>query len=250
MAQRTVDADETPNEVLGSLAETIEISRGIGQGLIVVGADTVVDSTRVFIPGLGGALEGFLNSRGIQTRIVLGQPRSSGEEFGQDLSPAAGLILTGGRGIAGAARSAVSSIGKRFGGFFRAKASKEVGGSIRNVNRVGGTRNCANCAIATDATLAGNPASALNSGLTKVTDVEKFFGRKFGSLTSASRIQGHFQNLGNGARGVVFGSRGGQPGHFFNVVNQNGTVRFLDGQTGKAADLTDGFRGFSFLRTN
>ena len=123
------------------------------------------------------------------------------------------------------------------------------GGSIRNVNGVGGAKNCANCAIATDATLAGNPASALNGGKTLVTDVEKFFGRKFGPLTSATRISGHFQNAGNGARGVVFGSRGTETGHFFNVVNQNGTVRFLDGQTGSAADLSR-FQGFSFLRTN
>ncbi|WP_418910521.1 toxin glutamine deamidase domain-containing protein [Achromobacter xylosoxidans] len=45
---------------------------------------------------------------------------------------------------------------------------------------------------------------------------------------------------GNGARGIVFGSYGlGQPGHVLNVVNQNGVVRFLDGQTGKPASLGD-----------
>ena len=127
--------------------------------------------------------------------------------------------------------------------------TNQAGGSIRNVNKVGGKQNCANCAIATDATLAGNPASALNSGVTLVSDVEKHFGRKFGSLTSQTRIADRIGNAGNGARGVVFGSRGSDTGHFFNVVNQNGTVRFLDGQTGKAADLS-GFQGFSLLRTN
>ncbi len=36
----------------------------------------------------------------------------------------------------------------------------------------------------------------------------------------------------------MYGSYGpGQTGHVFNVVNQNGVIRFLDGQTGKAANL-------------
>lgn len=127
--------------------------------------------------------------------------------------------------------------------------TKGVGGSIKNVNKIGGKQNCANCAIATDATLAGNPASALNGGRTLVSDVEKFFGKRFGSLTSASRIEAQMLRAGDGARGVVFGSRGSQTGHFFNVVNQKGTIRFLDGQTGGTASLS-GFKGFSLLRTN
>lgn len=54
----------------------------------------------------------------------------------------------------------------------------------------------------------------------------------------------------DGARGIVFGSRGpGETGHMFNVVNQNGTVRFLDGQTGKPADL-GGYTSLHLLRTN
>lgn len=56
-------------------------------------------------------------------------------------------------------------------------------------------------------------------------------------------------NAGSGARGIVFGARGDGVGHVFNVVNQRGTVRFLDGQTGKAASF-DGFTSFQFLRTN
>ena len=58
------------------------------------------------------------------------------------------------------------------------------------------------------------------------------------------------QRVGNNARGVVFGSRGpGEVGHFFNVINQDGTIRFLDGQTGGVADL-GGYKGYSLLRTN
>ncbi|WP_072061670.1 toxin glutamine deamidase domain-containing protein [Pectobacterium brasiliense] len=57
-------------------------------------------------------------------------------------------------------------------------------------------------------------------------------------------------NAGSGSRGIVYGSYCvGQPGHVFNVVNQNGVVRFLDGQSGKAADLSQ-FKSFQLLRTN
>ncbi|QXH53684.1 hypothetical protein KSS94_11430 [Pseudomonas fakonensis] len=55
---------------------------------------------------------------------------------------------------------------------------------------------------------------------------------------------------GNGARGIVFGSYGRcQPGHVFNVISQNGVVRFLDGQTGKPANLSN-FKALQLLRKN
>ncbi|GKX38786.1 hypothetical protein SOASR014_25250 [Pectobacterium carotovorum subsp. carotovorum] len=41
----------------------------------------------------------------------------------------------------------------------------------------------------------------------------------------------------------------GQLGHVLNVDNQNGIARFLDGQFGKAADLSQ-FKSFQLLRTN
>ncbi|WP_250655929.1 RHS repeat-associated core domain-containing protein [Alkalimarinus coralli] len=135
-----------------------------------------------------------------------------------------------------------------------AKASKvasQAGGSIRNVNKIGGKQNCANCAIATDATLAGNPASALNSGLTNKMEVAAHFGQKFGSMTSLTRVEAQMAKAGNGTRGVIFAAREGKPGHFFNVVNQNGTVRFLDGQTGKVfSSQGQNFIGYQLLKTN
>ncbi|MCW0366779.1 hypothetical protein NB699_001762 [Xanthomonas sacchari] len=133
----------------------------------------------------------------------------------------------------------------------------ETAGSIRGVNpgypEAGRTHNCVNCAIATDATLAGNPASALPINSTdgvSITVLEKQFGTKFVSVPSAESIYQKMNDIGAGARGIVYGSYGpGQPGHVFNVVNQNGVIRFLDGQTGKAAEL-DKFKSFKFLRTN
>lgn len=56
-----------------------------------------------------------------------------------------------------------------------------------------------------------------------------------------------------GARGIIFGqSKGaGQPGHVWNIVNQNGVVRVLDGQSGQEATfLFDHFQNFRILVTN
>ena len=118
------------------------------------------------------------------------------------------------------------------------------------MNAIGGKMNCVNCAIATDATLAGRPASALGGGPFRIDVLEKTFGGRFGAPSSIGSISEALSAAGPGARGIVFGSRGsGEVGHVFNVVNQNGVVRFLDGQTGRAASL-EGFKNFQLLRTN
>jgi hypothetical protein len=106
---------------------------------------------------------------------------------------------------------------------------------------------------ATDATLAGNPASALPINSTagvSLTVLERQFGNRFVNISTPDAIAQKMLDAGNGARGIIYGSYGpDQPGHVFNVVNQNGTIRFLDGQTGKVADLSK-FESFKMLRTN
>ncbi|EGW1130774.1 type VI secretion system tube protein Hcp, partial [Salmonella enterica] len=80
--------------------------------------------------------------------------------------------------------------------------------------------------------------------------LEKFYNGKFKPMSSVDEIIHVMDNANSGARGIVYGSYGpGQPGHVFNVVNQNNTIRFLDGQTGNAADLNQ-FKSFQLLRTN
>ena len=80
--------------------------------------------------------------------------------------------------------------------------------------------------------------------------LEKQFSSKFGPVTAPDNITQKMANSGNGARGIVFGSYGpGQPGHVFNVVNQKGVVRILDGQTGKPVNLSN-FKTLQLLRTN
>nr|WP_244989287.1 VENN motif pre-toxin domain-containing protein [Pantoea cypripedii] len=113
-------------------------------------------------------------------------------------------------------------------------SAEETAGSIKNVNP-------------------GNPASALPINSTKgvpLSVLEQQYGSKFQYVSSSDMITQQMDSAGSGARGIVFGSYGaGQPGHVFNVVNQNGTVRYLDGQTGKPADLSQ-FQSFQLLRTN
>ena len=100
--------------------------------------------------------------------------------------------------------------------------------------------------------MAGNPASALPVYSTKgvpLSVLENQFGANFSGTVTVENITELMISAGSGARGIVFGSYGpGQVGHVFNVVNQNGVIRFLDGQTGTVANL-EHFETFHLLRT-
>jgi filamentous hemagglutinin len=133
------------------------------------------------------------------------------------------------------------------GGAAAATSGGRLAGSVRNANPLRGTTNCVNCVIATNATLSGRPAGALLSGATPISVLERTFGGAFARVGGQSAIEAQLLNAGHGAQGVVFGSRGaGQVGHVFNAINQNGVVRFLDGQTGRAASFA-GFRDLFFM---
>jgi RHS repeat-associated protein len=119
---------------------------------------------------------------------------------------------------------------------------------IKNVNPTGGTKNCVNCAAASDASLAGNPASALPGKAVSIKVLEKQFGATFVKMADKKAIDQAMKAAGPGAQGIVFGMRKGAVGHVFNAVNQGGVVRYVDGQIGKAASFS-GYSGFKFLRT-
>lgn len=129
-------------------------------------------------------------------------------------------------------------------------------GSIQDVNPLGGTLNCVNCVVAGDATLSGSAATALDSdGAQALSILEKTYGGSFEPVGGQSAIEQQLLDAGPGARGIVYGSRvtpDGAPdiGHVFNAVNEDGTVRFIDFQSGRPASFTDGYDGFEFLRTN
>ncbi|MEX3634722.1 toxin glutamine deamidase domain-containing protein [Paraburkholderia sp. BR14320] len=83
----------------------------------------------------------------------------------------------------------------------------------------------------------GNPASALPGSPTSLVVLQQQFGSRFAPATTSSIEQSLLQQ-GNGATGIVYGfpPAGSDVGHVFNVVNQNGTIRYLDGQTGTVAN--------------
>lgn len=121
------------------------------------------------------------------------------------------------------------------------------------LGKLDGTRtmNCANCAIATDASIAGSPASALPGNATLARDLSAYYGKPWsGAMTSSAEMETVMKDAGAGSRGIVFGRNpNAEIGHFFNVVNEDGVVRFLDGQTGEAAKLGR-FDTFWLVRTN
>jgi hypothetical protein len=124
-----------------------------------------------------------------------------------------------------------------------------LAGTVRRINHGQSITNCVNCAIATDAMLAGRPASALPGGPHSIAILEQIFGAKFSTAGDLHEVVQALLAAGSGSRGIVYGSRSGGVGHVFNAVNQHGVVRFLDGQTGKPA-VVGGYTGFRFLRSN
>jgi RHS repeat-associated protein len=135
------------------------------------------------------------------------------------------------------------------------QAANNVAGSALRINPTGGGMNCVNCAIATDAKLAGNLASAMPGRATPISVLEKTFGGSFQTVSGPMEIGSILSQAGNGARGIVYGaSKTGNVGHVWNVINQGGTIRFLDGQSGataaKALGNFDDFANFRFLHTN
>ena len=133
-----------------------------------------------------------------------------------------------------------------------AAADSTLAGSIRGVNPTGGTMNCVNCSIATDATLAGNAASALPGSPTSISVLENTFGGTFQPVSGQMQIGSILSQAGNGSRGIVFGeSPSGDVGHVFNVMNKNGSIQFLDGQIGGSGlGNFNNFQNFQFLLTH
>ncbi|RZU72194.1 papain fold toxin 1 (glutamine deamidase) of polymorphic toxin system [Micromonospora kangleipakensis] len=130
--------------------------------------------------------------------------------------------------------------------------------------------NCQSCVTATDRSLAGQASSAVPRRFYQDANGNLINDPRFdwphgvnqalggnNPLRSASGyddIASELENAGDGARGIVHGMRvdaNGNPvaGHVFNVVNRNGTVHFIDGQTGGYAYL-ENYSGFQFMRTN
>jgi uncharacterized protein YukE len=105
--------------------------------------------------------------------------------------------------------------------------------------------NCTRCVIATDHTLAGAPSSAMplfRDG-DSIAVVAEHFNQSiqdFSIKSGYDTIAGTLRDLGPGSRAIVMLDRGPNlVGHVINVINQGGTVAFIDGQIGAFAKLED-----------
>ncbi|MQA06330.1 MAG: hypothetical protein GEV07_27640 [Streptosporangiales bacterium] len=113
----------------------------------------------------------------------------------------------------------------------------------------GHNTNCLDSAKATDMTLdTGITTVAKPSQVSSPRDLVQHYGRPLEDVGSYGEVIHRMQNAGDGARGIVLGTRDGMPGHAFNVVNKNGEIYFIDGQTGQLAYLED-FASMKFLPT-
>jgi len=117
------------------------------------------------------------------------------------------------------------------------------------VNPGGGMTNCRACALAVDRTMHGAPASALpNLPRGSLGSLAKQFpGRSF-RPKSFSWIVKDMKGAGDGARGIIFGGDK-HGGHVFNVINRNGDIIFIDGQSGHAAHAYN-WKNYQFMRTD
>ncbi len=120
------------------------------------------------------------------------------------------------------------------------------------------TKNCLNCALATDSTWAGNAATALprtswypRTYAEGLRIIEKSIGngRSF-TRTSLGSLRTQVSNAGPGARGIVTGIRADRTAHAFNVINKNGVVHFFDGQSNQAITNLSQYNLLDFLPTN
>ncbi|WP_431969202.1 RHS repeat-associated core domain-containing protein, partial [Actinacidiphila sp. bgisy160] len=147
-----------------------------------------------------------------------------------------------------AARAASKTAAKGPGG---ARTLARPGGSLKGVNPSGSMTNCAKCARATDLRLQGIEAVADSGDITDASELEALYGATFKPAAGPDGIAGELLRRGNGARGIVYafdteGSGEIVAGHFFNAVNHDGRVKFLDGQAGGYADTEWEYMDFMY----
>jgi hypothetical protein len=241
-----------------------------------------IDAALTFLPG-GKILDGLKGVKAAvagEKGLVAGERALVGGEKllaeGEDLTSAASAALkgnpaTGLGSTAVHAGNAGNGVVKRLfpelsqtNPLFR--ITKATDGAHPNVGGWGFRNNCQSCVQAVDKQLAGVakdaqavervPGDAMSSPYWK-QHIASGVGTSntFKNVGSYDDIVTELQNAGDGARGIIHGMRTGPggvsvAGHVFNVVNRNGRVFFLDGQTGKLARLENYSGGMELLRTD
>ncbi|WP_326807173.1 DUF6531 domain-containing protein [Streptomyces sp. NBC_01775] len=118
------------------------------------------------------------------------------------------------------------------------------------VNPQGGTMNCGPVSSAVDSTMQGSPASALGADRPMtMPEMTEALGGNFQKQNGLSGVVEHMQRAGEGARGIVGAWPEKGIGHYFNVMNDRGSVVFLDGQIGHAHHVAN-WEHYWIMRTN
>ena len=145
------------------------------------------------------------------------------------------------------------------------RLTRATDGAAPRVGGWGYQNNCQSCGEAVDRQLGGLATDTravervANDAMSSPAWKQNIANRvgttnTFTSVGGYDDIIKELHAAGEGSRGIIHGMRAGPggmslPGHVFNVVNRNGRIFFLDGQTGKLAHLENYSGGFEFLRT-
>jgi Papain fold toxin 1, glutamine deamidase len=239
-----------------------------------------IDAALTFLPGgkildgLKGVKAAVAGEKGLVAgeRALVGGEKllAEGEDVAGALSKIKGNPTTGVGSTAVHAGNAGNGVVSRLfpelkgtNPFFR--LTKATDGAHPRVGEWGFQNNCQSCVQAVDKQLAGVAkdaqavervqGDAMSSPLWK-QHIATGTGttNTFKNVASYDDIVKELQSAGDGARGVIHGMRTGPggvsvAGHVFNVVNRNGRVFFLDGQTGTLATLENYTGGLELLRT-
>lgn len=124
-------------------------------------------------------------------------------------------------------------------------------GLQRAVNPEGGQMNCALCTISADAALAGRAAQSVPGAdaVIETSHFAHFMGGTWRSRNGVTGVVGDLKRWGNGSRAAVMGWRGDREiGHYFNVINDDGRIAFIDAQQGTVAGHLQYWDSFLIMR--
>lgn len=172
---------------------------------------------------------------------------------------AAEVALTGLTGLKGWQKAALSPpAGGRYYGapnetrFGTPYYTPDHSSSQQRINPEGGQMNCGLCAVAGDDLLAGkNPNGVPGADHPMTRDqVSALTGRPFVAKGGLDGLVKDVLSWGPGARGIVGAWPRKGVGHYFNVINVDGRVVFMDFQQGRAKPANPRYRHYFLMRTN
>lgn len=133
----------------------------------------------------------------------------------------------------------------------------DLAGNVSDMNKMGGSNNCVNCALGVERQLSGFPNSALPGAPVngKYVDIaqpikiiEDVYNKTFKNFEGG--INGILKTLTkDGDKAIIYGKYENGNGHVLNAVRKDGNIHLIDGQTGGAGNI-DKFVETKILKTN